>query len=79
MVSNLYPDDVACVGEFRTTFRTIPAPVAQGIEQRFPKPQVACSIHAGSATRTCGIMIRAEGTSTCAHRLALDLLLVVNS
>jgi hypothetical protein len=24
-------------------------------------------------------MIRAEGTSTCAHRLALDLLLVVNS
>jgi hypothetical protein len=26
-VSNLYPDDVACVGEFRTTFRTIPAPV----------------------------------------------------
>ena len=36
-----------CVGEFRTTFRTIPASVAQWIEQRFPKPQVACSIHAG--------------------------------
>ena len=25
------------------------APVAQWIEQRFPKPQVACSIHAGGA------------------------------
>jgi len=29
--------------------RTVPAPVAQWIEQRFPKPQVACSIHAGGA------------------------------
>ena len=27
MVSNLYIDDAACGGEFRTTFRTIPAPV----------------------------------------------------
>ena len=25
--SNLYIDDARCVGEFRTTFRTIPAPV----------------------------------------------------
>ncbi len=25
------------------------APVAQWIERRFPKPQVACSIHAGGA------------------------------
>ena len=33
-------------GEFRTTFRTVLALVAQWIEQRFPKPQVACSIHA---------------------------------
>ena len=32
-------DDARCVGEFRTTFRTIPAFVAQWIEQRFPKPQ----------------------------------------
>ena len=24
--SNLYMDDAACVGEFRTTFRTIPRP-----------------------------------------------------
>ena len=27
------------------------APVAQWIEQRFPKPQVACSIHAGGTAR----------------------------
>ena len=26
------------------------APVAQWIEQRFPKPQVACSIHAGGTS-----------------------------
>ncbi len=43
---------VRCGGEFRTIFRTIPAPVAQWIEQRFPKPQVVCSIHAGGATDT---------------------------
>ena len=30
-------------------FAPSPAPVAQWIEQRFPKPQVACSIHAGGA------------------------------
>ena len=53
--SNLYVDDVRCVGEFRTTFRTIPAFVAQWIEQRFPKPQVACSIHAGGAKWKWGI------------------------
>ena len=47
--SNLLRDDVRCGGEFRTTFRTIPAFVAQWIEQRFPKPQVACSIHAEGA------------------------------
>ena len=34
---------------FAPHFAPSPAPVAQGIEQRFPKPQVACSIHAGSA------------------------------
>ena len=28
---------------------TSSAPVAQGIEQRFPKPLVACSTHAGGA------------------------------
>ena len=38
MVSNLYIDDAACGGEFRTTCRTIPAPVAQWIEHWFPKP-----------------------------------------
>ena len=27
------------------------APVAQWIEQRFPKPQVACSIHAGGTKK----------------------------
>ena len=42
-------DDVSCVGEFRTTFRTIPAFVAQWIEQRFPKPQVAGPIPAEGA------------------------------
>ncbi|MEY3557997.1 MAG: hypothetical protein RL374_703, partial [Actinomycetota bacterium] len=38
-----------CGGEFRTTFRTIPASVAQWIEQRFPKPQVAGPIPAEGA------------------------------
>ena len=33
----------------RTTIRSIPAPVAQWIERRFPKPQVAGSIPAGGA------------------------------
>jgi hypothetical protein len=47
--SNLFIDDARCVGEFRTTFRTIPAFVAQWIEQRFPKPQVAGSIPAEGA------------------------------
>ena len=32
---------------FAPHFAPSPAPVAQWIEQRFPKPQVACSIHAG--------------------------------
>ena len=35
------------MGGFRTTFRTIPASVAQWIEQRFPKPQVVGSIPTG--------------------------------
>ena len=47
--SNLFIDDARCVGEFRTTFRTIPAFVAQWIEQRFPKPQVAGPIPAEGA------------------------------
>ncbi|MFM1751775.1 MAG: hypothetical protein RL119_737 [Actinomycetota bacterium] len=47
---NLDLDDMACVGEFRTTFRTIPASVAQWIEQRFPKPQVVGSIPTGGAS-----------------------------
>ena len=38
--TSLTEDVAKCVGEFRTTFRTIPAFVAQWIEQRFPKPQV---------------------------------------
>ena len=44
-----YIDVLKCVGEFRTTFRTIPAFVAQWIEHRFPKPQVASSILAEGA------------------------------
>ena len=32
---------------FAPHFAPSPAFVAQWIEQRFPKPQVACSIHAG--------------------------------
>ena len=32
---------------FAPHFAPSPAPVAQWIERRFPKPQVACSIHAG--------------------------------
>ena len=47
--SNLSIDDARCGGEFRTTFRTIPAFVAQWIEQRFPKPQVAGPIPAEGA------------------------------
>ncbi len=39
-----------CV-EFRATFRTIPASVAQWIEHRFPKPCVAGSIPARGATQ----------------------------
>ena|GEM_PF-2479505 len=34
---------------FATHFAPSPAFVAQWIEQRFPKPQVACSIHAEGA------------------------------
>ena len=34
---------------FAPHFAPSPAFVAQWIEQRFPKPQVACSIHAGGA------------------------------
>ena len=34
---------------FAPHFAPSPAPVAQWIEQRFPKPQVACSTHAGGA------------------------------
>ena len=47
--TNLLRGRARCGGEFRTTFRTIPASVAQWIEQRFPKPQVAGSIPAGGA------------------------------
>ena len=47
--TSLTDSDARCVGEFRTTFRTIPAFVAQWIEQRFPKPQVAGSIPAEGA------------------------------
>ena len=48
--TSLTEDDARCVGEFRTTFRTIPAFVAQWIEQRFPKPQVAGPIPAEGAS-----------------------------
>ena len=50
-MSSINPDE-RCGGEFRTTFRTIPAFVAQWIEQRFPKPQVAGPIPAEGASRT---------------------------
>ena len=45
---------------FAPHFAPSPAPVAQGIEQRFPKPQVACSIHAGSAQ-----VVRQKSQSPC--------------
>ena len=57
--SNLFRDDVRCGGEFRTTFRTIPAFVAQWIEQRFPKPQVAGPIPAEGA-KYCVCVIKCE-------------------
>jgi len=37
---------------FAPHFAPLMAPVAQWIEQRFPKPQVACSIHAGGTMCT---------------------------
>ena len=37
---------------FGPHFAPSPAPVAQWIERRFPKPQVACSIHAGGTNAT---------------------------
>ncbi len=48
--TSLTDGDARCGGEFRTIFRTIPAFVAQWIEQRFPKPQVAGPIPAEGAT-----------------------------
>ena len=36
---------------FGPHFAPSPAPVAQWIERRFPKPQVACSIHAGGTMK----------------------------
>ena len=43
-------DDARCGGEFSLHFALFLAPVAQWIERRFPKPQVACSIHAGGTS-----------------------------
>ena len=74
--TSLTNGDASCGGEFRTTFRTIPAPVAQWIEQRFPKPQVACSIHAGGTTREsvrpCQRSCVPEYRSVRALHLAVD-------
>jgi hypothetical protein len=47
--SNLYVQRTHDVG-LAPSSGVIPAFVAQWIEQRFPKPQVACSIHAEGAT-----------------------------
>ncbi len=58
--TSLTEDVAKCVGEFRTTFRTIPAFVAQWIEQRFPKPQVVGPIPtegASSCPRMCTVGI----------------------
>ncbi len=46
---NLIAQGVAA--NFAPHFAPSPALVAQWIEQRFPKPQVACSIHAEGAIR----------------------------
>ena len=43
---------------FAPHFAPSPAPVAQWIEQRFPKPQVACSIHAGGTNEIRVFMLR---------------------
>ena len=48
---------------FAPHFAPSPAPVAQGIEQRFPKPQVACSIHAGSTKGRLAINQSAHNVS----------------
>gem|GEM_PF-2108562 len=39
----------------KITLKKVFALVAQGIEHRFPKPGVACSIHAGGTTGEQGI------------------------
>jgi hypothetical protein len=70
--TSLTDGDASCVGEFRTTFRTIPAFVAQWIEQRFPKPQVVGSIPTGGASnfpysvfRKLGHAARSRAHATC--------------
>ena len=53
---------------FAPHFAPSPAPVAQWIEQRFPKPQVACSIHAGGTKSSkVSVKLRAAGLSTWQH------------
>ena len=47
--TSLVRDDARCIAEFCTAYRSIYAFVAQWIERRFPKPQVAGSIPAEGA------------------------------
>ena len=51
------------VPEFRTTFRTRPALVAQGIERRFPKPCVAGSSPAEGADLKLTEVVESQGCS----------------
>ena len=44
-------DGAWCDGNFVTQSAPLLASVAQWIERRFPKPQVACSIHAGGTMK----------------------------
>ena len=45
------------LANFVHVFSSSRASVAQWIERRFPKPQVACSIHAGGANRNMAFAV----------------------
>ena len=72
--TSLTDSDAGVSANFAPHFAPSPAPVAQWIEQRFPKPQVACSTHAGGAIeigvqRKIGYAQPGFGKNrgTCAH------------
>ena len=55
---------------FGPHFAPSPAPVAQWIERRFPKPQVPCSIHAGVAMALVGVKAHRHNAGSRAQFLS---------